>query len=134
MSFYRYFKQNAEAVVIFNEWMKEKRKEWIIPFFEAEDFSEVKTIVDVGGNIDTLTAVILKANPKIQAIWVDREDVVVGANQVLEVAGVVDRCQILGEKFFDSLRRALFTYSLASSLIRNEVILFRRGRPYGKQC
>jgi hypothetical protein len=80
MSFYRYFKQNAEAVVIFNEWMKKKIKEWIIPYFEAEDFSELKTIVDVEGNIDTLTAVILKANPKMQAILVDREDVVVGAN------------------------------------------------------
>jgi hypothetical protein len=135
MSFYRYFKQNAEAVVIFNEWMKEKTKEWIIPFFEAQDFSEVKTIVDVGGNIDTLTAVILKANPKMQAIFVDREDVVVGANQVLEVAGVVDRCQIVGEKFFDSLRRvAIFTYSLASSFIRNEVIFFRSGKTRWKHC
>jgi len=61
--------------------------------------------VDVGGKIGTLTAVIPKPNPKMQAILVDREDVVVGANQVLEVAGVVDRCQIMGENFFDSLRR-----------------------------
>lgn len=35
MSFYRYFKQNAEAVVNFNEWRKEKTREWIIPLFEA---------------------------------------------------------------------------------------------------
>jgi hypothetical protein len=97
---------------------------------EAQNFSsEIKTIVDGAGNIDTLTAVILKANPKIQAILVDREDVVIGANQVLEVAGVVDRCQIVGEKFFDSLRRvAIFIYSLASCLIRNEGILFRSGK------
>jgi hypothetical protein len=81
--------------------------------------------VDVVGNIGTLTAVILKPNPKRQAILFDREDVVVGANQVLEVARLVDRCQIVGGNFFDSLPRvALFTYSLASSLIRNEVILF----------
>ena len=46
--------------------------------------------MDVGGNIGTLTAVIVKANPKMQAILFDREDVVVGANQVLEVAIVVD--------------------------------------------
>ena len=39
MIFYSYFKQNAEAVVNFNERMKEKTKEWIIPLFEAEDFS-----------------------------------------------------------------------------------------------
>jgi hypothetical protein len=41
--------------------------------------------VDVRGNIGTLTAVIVKTNPKMQAILSDREDVVVSANQVWEV-------------------------------------------------
>jgi hypothetical protein len=39
MIFYSYFKQNAEAVVNFNDWMKKKTKEWIILLFEAYDFS-----------------------------------------------------------------------------------------------
>jgi hypothetical protein len=83
--------------------------------------------VDVGGNSGILTAVILKRNPKMQAILFDKEDVVVGANQVLEVARLVYRCQIAGRNFFDTLLRvALFTYSLVSSLIRNKVILFCR--------
>jgi 16S rRNA G1207 methylase RsmC len=77
--------------------------------------------VDVGGNIGTLTAVILKPNPKMQAILVDREDVVVvGANQVLEVAGVVDRCQIVGENFFDSLPRERAIYLLSRVLLNTE--------------
>jgi hypothetical protein len=72
-------------------------------------------------------AVILTANFKMQAILFDREDVSVGGNPVLEVTRVVDRCQIVGGNFFDSIPRlALFTYSLASSLIRTEVIFFRR--------
>ena len=88
---------------------------------EAQNFSsEIKTIVDGGGNIDTLTAVILKANPKMPAILVDREDVVIGANQVLEVAGVVDRCQIVGENFFDSLRRDRDLYLLSRVLLNTE--------------
>ena len=122
MIFYSYFKQNAEGAVNFNEWRKEKTREWMIPLFEAEDFSKVKTIVDAGENIGTLTAVILKPNPKMQAILVDREDVdvVVGANQVLEVAGVVDRCQIVGEKFFDSLGRARYLYLLSRVLLNTE--------------
>ena len=118
MSFYRYFKQNAEAVVNFNEWMKEKTKKSIIPLFEAYEFFEVKTIVDVVGNIGTLMAVILKPNLKMQAILFDRKDVVVGANQVLEVAGVVDRCQIVGENFFDSIGRDRYLY-LLSRVLRN---------------
>ena len=76
--------------------------------------------MDVGGKIGTLTAVIPKPNPKMQAILVDREDVVVGANQVLEVAGVVDRCQIMGENFFDSLRRERDIYLLCRVLLNTE--------------
>jgi hypothetical protein len=76
--------------------------------------------VDVGGNIGTLTAVILKPNPKMQAILVDREDVVVGANQVLEVAGVVDRCQIVGENFFASLPQDCDIYLLSRVLVNTE--------------
>ena len=76
--------------------------------------------MDIGGNIGTLTAVLLKPNPKMQAILVDRKDVVVGANQVLEVAGVVDRCQIMGENFFDSLRRERDIYLLSRVFLNTE--------------
>jgi hypothetical protein len=120
MSFYRYFKQNAEAVVNFNEWMKEKTEESIIPLLEAYEFFEFKAIVDVGGNIGTLTAVILKPNPKMQAILFDREDVVVGANQVLEVAKLVYRCQIAGRNFFDYLLRGGALYLLSRVLLNTE--------------
>jgi ubiquinone/menaquinone biosynthesis C-methylase UbiE len=100
---YSYFQQDSEATVNFNEWMKETTREWLLPVLEAYDFSEVKTLVDVGGGIGTLTAVILNAHPKMQAILFDREDVVVGADRVLEGAGVADRCQIVGGNFFDAV-------------------------------
>jgi ubiquinone/menaquinone biosynthesis C-methylase UbiE/predicted transcriptional regulator len=100
---YSYLKQDSEASVNFNEWMKETTREWLLPVLEAYDFSEVKTLVDVGGGIGTLTAVILNANPKMQAILFDREDVVVDAQRVLEAAGVADRCQIVAGNFFDSV-------------------------------
>jgi hypothetical protein len=76
--------------------------------------------MDVGGNIGTITAIIVKANPKMQAILCDREDLVVGANQVLEVAKVVDRCQIVGGKFFDSLPRGGDLYLLSHVLLNTE--------------
>ena len=102
-NFYSYLKQDSEASVNFNEWMKETTREWLLPVLEAYDFSEVKTLVDVGGSIGTLTAFILNANPKMQAILFDREDVVVGAQGVLEGVGVADRCQIVGGNFFDAV-------------------------------
>ena len=100
--------------------MKEKTEEWIIPLLEAYEFFEVKTIVDVRGNMGTLTAVILKPNPKMQAILFDREDVVVGANQVLEVARLVDRRPIVGGNFFDSVLRGGALYLLSRVLLNTE--------------
>ena len=100
--------------------MKEKTKKSITPFFKAYVFSEVKTIVDVVGNIGTLMAVILKPNLKRPAILFDREDVVVGANQVLEVARLVDRCQIVGRNFFDSLLRSGALYLFSRVLLNTE--------------
>ncbi|MDF0552098.1 methyltransferase [Kamptonema sp. UHCC 0994] len=117
MSFYDYLKQNSEAAVNFNEWMKETTREWLLPVLEAYDFSEVKTLVDVGGGIGTLTAVILNANPKMQAILFDREDVVVDANPVLKVAGVADRCQIVGGSFFDAVPPSGDLYLLSRVLL-----------------
>ena len=52
----------------FNEWMKETTKESILPLFEAEDFSEVITLVEVGWNIRTLTAFIFNKNLNMPAI------------------------------------------------------------------
>ena len=103
MSMYSYLKLNSEVNENFNEFLKETTREWLLPVLEAYDFSEVKTLVDIGGGIGTLTAVILNANPKMQAILFDREDVVVGAQRVLEGAGVADRCQIVGGNFFDAV-------------------------------
>lgn len=117
MSFYSYLQQNSEAAVNFNEWMKETTREWLLPVIEAYDFSEVKKLVDVGGGIGTLTAIILKANPKMQAILFDREDVVVDASPVLQVAGVADRCQIVGGSFFDAVPSGGDLYLLSRVLL-----------------
>ncbi len=56
----------------------------------------------------------------MQAILFDREDVVVGANQVLEVTRVVNRCQIAGRNFFDSLLRGGALYLLSRVLLNTE--------------
>ena len=72
MSVYSYFKYNSEAARNFNEWMKETTRESILPLFEAEDFSEVITLVEVGWNIRTLTAFIFNKHLKMPAILLAR--------------------------------------------------------------
>lgn len=115
--FYTYLKQNSEAAVNFNEWMKETTREWLLPVLEAYDFSGVETLVDVGGGIGTLVAVILKANPQLKAILFDREEVVAEAPQVLEEAGVRDRCRIVGGNFFERVPSQGNLYLLSRVLL-----------------
>lgn len=117
MSFYNYLQHNSESAVNFNEWMKETTREWLLPLLEAYDFSGFKTLVDIGGGIGTLTAAILKINPKMQAILFDREDVVANADRVLESAGVADRCQVVGGSFFDSIPSGGDIYLLSRVLL-----------------
>jgi hypothetical protein len=52
--------------------MKETTRESILPLFEAEDFSEVITLVEVGWNIRTLTAFIFNKHLKMPAILLAR--------------------------------------------------------------
>jgi hypothetical protein len=72
------------------------------------------------GNIGTLIAVILKPTPKMQTILFDREDLVVGVNQVLEVARFVNKCQIAGRIFFDFLLRGGAFYLRSRVLLNTE--------------
>jgi predicted O-methyltransferase YrrM len=45
----------------------------------------------------------LQANAEARGVLVDLPDVVAGASQVLERAGVADRCQIIAADFLDTL-------------------------------
>lgn len=115
--FYSYLKQHPETATHFNEWMKETTREWLLPVLEAYDFSGVNTLVDVGGGIGTLTAVILKGNPQMQAVLFDRPDVVVDADRTLEASGVADRCQIVGGSFFEGVPSQGNLYLLSRVLL-----------------
>lgn len=103
MSVYEYFAQNAEANAHFNQWMIETVRTEIMPMLTLHDFSNVKTVVDVGGNIGMLSSMILKQYPHLQAILFDQAHVVSGAKQILESAEVATRCQIIVGNFFDSV-------------------------------
>ncbi|MDL5057347.1 methyltransferase [Geitlerinema calcuttense] len=119
-SLYTYLQQNPETANRFNEWMQETTREWLFPILETYDFSGLKTLVDVGGGTGSLIAIILNANPQMQAILFDREDVVQGAPAVLTEAGVAQRCQIIGGDFFQTIPSGGDLYLLSRVLLNWE--------------
>jgi hypothetical protein len=79
---------------------------------ESYDFGRFGTVVDVGGGNGTLLAAVLTAFPATKGILFDQPHVVAGAGDVLEAAGVADRCRIVGGSFFDDVPQGGDAYVL----------------------
>jgi hypothetical protein len=69
----------------------------------AYDFAGVGSVVDVGGGSGALLAEILRAHPSIRGILFDLPRVVEAAGPILEAAGVLDRCDVVGGDFFEEV-------------------------------
>ncbi len=76
------------------------------------DFSGVGTIVDVGGGHGVMLETVLRANPRLRGVLVDRPHAVAGARALVEQAGVADRCELVPGDFFDSLPEGADVYLL----------------------
>jgi predicted O-methyltransferase YrrM len=78
------------------------------------DFSDVRTIVDVGGGHGLMLAAILRAWPQMRGVLLDRPSVAEGARERVAAAGLADRCQVLGGDFFESVPSGSDCYVLAN--------------------
>ena len=78
----------------------------------AYDFSQFSIVVDVGGGRGGLLAEILHANPDVHGILFDQPHVV--SDELLTVAGVHERCDVVGGSFFESVPPGGDAYVLKS--------------------
>jgi hypothetical protein len=79
---------------------------------DAYDFSRYRVVADIGGGRGALLAAILLANPSIRGILYDQPHVLTAAPQLLETAGVLDRCDIIAGSFFKSVPSGADAYLL----------------------
>lgn len=68
-----------------------------------QDWSKVRTVVDVGGGTGALLAEVLRAHPNVRGILVDLPRTVARSAKVFEAAGVSDRATVSAQSFFDPL-------------------------------
>ena len=80
------------------------------------DWSDVRTVVDVGGGNGTALAAVLAANPHLQGTLFDLPTVVPSAHSVFDEAGVADRCKLVGGDFFVDPLPVADVYVLAQIL------------------
>ncbi|HZI95094.1 MAG TPA: methyltransferase [Patescibacteria group bacterium] len=69
----------------------------------AYDFSDIQTLVDVGGGTGNLLTTILLAHPHLKGVLFDLPHVVPHALQNFAAAGTANRCQAVSGSFFESV-------------------------------
>jgi hypothetical protein len=98
-----YLNDHPDEGKIFNEVMAVQTSTAARAILEAYDFSEIGTVVDIGGGVGALLTDILRAYPSMHGILYDQPHVAADAKSRLASVGVADRCQTLGGNFFESV-------------------------------
>jgi hypothetical protein len=101
--FFEYLDSNPELAESFNNAMTAGSEITIYAVLAAFDFSGYRKIVDVGGGHGRLLSMILAKAPNARGVLYDLPSVIDGAGPELKKTGVVDRCEVVGGSFFDSV-------------------------------
>jgi hypothetical protein len=107
-----YRKDHPDAAAAFNQFMADQTAASVEALLGAYSFTSIRELVDVGGGRGALVAGVLKAYPTLHGVLFDVPEVVATATPLLEQAGVIDRCQIVGGDFFDALPGGADLYAL----------------------
>lgn len=100
---FEYLEADPEANRIYNEGMTVLARHGATVPARQFDYGRVQSLVDVGGGVGTNLATILADHPHLRGVLFDLPHVVADARPVLEAAGVMDRCEIVGGSFFESV-------------------------------
>ena len=98
-----YRQTHPEEIPVFNRAMNSVSGQVADSLAAAYDFSQFRTIVDVGGGGGALIAAILGRYSGVRAVLFDLPDVVADARGFIEQAGFAARCELVGGSFFDSV-------------------------------
>ena len=116
--FYEYLKGHVEADEVWNRAMSETEWSFAVQMgmVAAYNWTDLQTVVDVGGSHGTLIAALLGTCAHLRAVVFDLPHVVEGARAELIKAGVVERCQLVGGDFFSEVPSGADAYILSRVL------------------
>jgi len=103
MGLFDYLQHHPQAGEIFHAAMTNLTRPHASAALAAYDFTDISTVVDVGGGNGTLLAAILHAYPQMRGVLFEQVDVLASARQTLESAGVLPRCVLEGGDFFQEV-------------------------------
>jgi 2,7-dihydroxy-5-methyl-1-naphthoate 7-O-methyltransferase len=80
---------------------------------DGYDWTTVRHVADIGGGTGTLIAEVLRRNPRLRGTVTDLPETAARARQYLAGLGLGDRCEVVGQSFFDPLPRSADVYLLS---------------------
>jgi hypothetical protein len=109
-----YLGQDAEAGKVFNHAMSEYSALSACAVLLSYDFSETRSLVDVGGGCGRLLTKVLRMYPSMQGTLFDMPSVVAAAQETLEFDPCYGRCALVPGSFLDFVPPGADTYLLSS--------------------
>jgi len=109
---FSYFQTHPEDKAVFDAAMTAASAAEVHAVVHAYDFTDVRTLVDVGGGQGTLLAALLKAHPTMRGLLFDRPETVEAARRRFEDEGLTGRGELIGGDFFLEVPRGADAYLL----------------------
>jgi cyclopropane fatty-acyl-phospholipid synthase-like methyltransferase len=100
---WKYFQQNPDDAAVFNNSMSNMTAAVNEAITSLYDFSQFRTLVDVGGGHGGLITAILNKNPQLKGVLFDAPEVIEGARPKIEAAGLADRLEAVAGDFFKAV-------------------------------
>jgi hypothetical protein len=114
--FYGYLHAHPRAAARFNAAMTSFSSHETAAILEAYDFSDARSVVDIGGNHGVLLAALLRAHPRMTGTLFDLPSVLAGAETVLSEMGIAERVRAVAGDFFDEVPAGADLYVMKSVL------------------
>jgi len=103
MGLFDWYAQNPDEAGNFNAAMGNLSALAAGELVRVYDFSSVRTVADIGGAHGVLLAAVLRANPAARGILFDLPHVIETAEEVIEVQGLSERCELVSGDFFEAV-------------------------------
>jgi orsellinic acid C2-O-methyltransferase len=111
---FEYLAANPEQAGIFNEAMAEITRQVTQALISNCDFSQFRTLVDVGGGNGAMMAALVGATPDLRGVVFDLPSGSAEASRKLADARLDDRCEVVAGDFFREVPKGADAYILKS--------------------
>lgn len=113
---WEYFRRHPDVGERFNKHISARTSQVASALLKAYDFSQFKTLIDIGGGLGTVLAAIVNKYPHLHGCLYDQSSVIDGAKSFLGAKGVLSRCDLVVGDFLQSVPKGFDAYLMKSIL------------------